>query len=456
MSKKIICLFMAASATGAMLLFAQEGAITSEGKLVLDKKTYALKRALAYETTIDAEDAIAVVLSGQPITNEKLEEARDAEKDDRDGDFGRPFLKLVFTKAGQLKFWSAAAGGSMLGRSSGKATGELKVQGDRVKGAARQPTEDAGIFAAGFDARFDIALLQAGQALPPSTAKKYGPAAKVKPMVTGIFSGNGKDGKLAYVSANWSEPFAGRPGIELVFTEKDHAKEKKPDTGAMFGKFGSALIISLHEDGGIYGCHVVHSAHQNKSFSSIGRMETTEFSYADGKVEGELTTHGEVDTFGEKWEVKIKFLAPLGEIPKEFQVAEEKKPEKKTKPAPAAEDDDLDLGDMGDDEPAGEPAAAGLSVKELALTKDATGVEYQAMVEHVLFQSPSPVKKVCAELAANLKAQGWAGDGPDMVNAQSSILKRKRGEAALTIFVKPQGSGSEVKVFTEGLAWDEE
>ena len=456
MSKKIICLFTAASAMGAMLLFAQEGAITSEGKLVLDKKTYALKRALAYETTIDAEAAIAVVLSGQAITNEKLEEAREAEKDDRDGDFGRPFLKLVFTKAGQLKFWSAAAGGSMLGRSSGNATGELKVQGDRVKGAASQPTEDQGIFAAGFEARFDVALLKAGQALPPSTAKKYGPAAKVKPTVTGTFSGNGKDGKLAYVSANWSEPFAGKPGIELVFTEKDHAKDKKPDTGAMFGKFGSALIISLHEDGGIYGCQVVHSAHQKQGFTALGRMEATEFNYADGKVEGELTTHGEVDTFGEKWEVKIKFLAPLGEIPKEFQVAEEKKPEKKTKPAPAAEDDDLDLGDlagMGEEKPAGQPATAGLSVKELALTKDATAVEYKEIVEHVIFQSPSAVKKVCTELAANLKAQGWAADGPDMVNAQSSILKRKRGEASLTIFVKPQGGGSEVKMFTEGLAW---
>ena len=63
------------------------------------------------------------------------------------------------------------------------------------------------------------------------------------------------------------------------------------------------------------------------------------------------------------------------------------------------------------------------------------------------------MKKVCTELAANLKAQGWAADGPDMVNAQSSILKRKRGEASLTIFVKPQGGGSEVKMFTEGLAW---
>jgi hypothetical protein len=34
----------------------------------------------------------------------------------------------------------------------------------------------------------------------------------------------------------------------------------------------------------------------------------------------------------------------------------------------------------------------------------------------------------------------------------SSILKRKRGGASLTIFVKPENGGSEVKVFTEGLS----
>ena len=45
----------------------------------------------------------------------------------------------------------------------------------------------------------------------------------------------------------------------LVFTEKDHSKDKKPDFNAAFGKFGSALIVSLHEDGGIFGCEVVHS-----------------------------------------------------------------------------------------------------------------------------------------------------------------------------------------------------
>ena len=65
------------------------------------------------------------------------------------------------------------------------------------------------------------------------------------------------------------------------------------------------------------------------------------------------------------------------------------------------------------------------------------------------------MKSVCAELAANLKAQGWTKDGSDLVTPASSILKRKRGDGALTIFVKPQNGGSQVQIFTEGLCWDE-
>jgi hypothetical protein len=64
------------------------------------------------------------------------------------------------------------------------------------------------------------------------------------------------------------------------------------------------------------------------------------------------------------------------------------------------------------------------------------------------------VKKVCTELTTNLAAQGWTKDGPDMVQPQSSILKRKRGEANLTIFIKPSNGGSEVKMMTEGLSWE--
>ena len=453
MMTRFIGLFLAAGVLGAVTLYAQEGTGKAvEGSLTLDKKIYALKHALAYETTIDDEEAVVVVLSAQAVASGQLKEARGAEKEGGEPEFRRPYLRLVFTKTGEIKHWSAAAGGAMIGRRSGTAKGELKRQAGRVNGKATEAEDAQAMFGSSFEVKFDAPLVKAGESLPESTARKGGPAANVKPTVSGVFRGNGKEAKLAYVSAHWSEPFGGKTGMELVFTEKDHAREKKPDMGAMFGKFGSALIISLHEeDGGIYGCQVVHSAHQKQGFTALGRIETTEFAYADGKVEGELTTHGEVDTFGEKWEVKIRFVAPLGEIPKDFQVA--KKPEKETKPAPADLDEDLALGDLVNDKPAGQPAAAGLSVKELALTKDATAVEYKEIVEHVLFKSPSDVKKVCAELAANLKGQGWAADGPDMVNPQSSILKRKRGEATLTIFVKPQSGGSEVKMFTEGLAW---
>jgi hypothetical protein len=453
MTKKFIYfLIAAASVIGAVPLFAQEGATAAAGTLTLDKKTYTLKRALAYETTIDDEDAIAVVLSGPPVTSEMLKKARDAEKEGGDPDFKRPFLRLVFKKTGELKNWSAAAGGTTLGRRSGEATGELKAHDVRVQGKASQPTETEGMFPSGFDAHFDVALLKAGQTLPASTARKGGPAANVKPTVSGVFRGNGKEANLAYASARWVEPFSDQTGIELVFTEKDHSKEKKPNMGAMFGKFGSALIISLHEDGQIYSCQVVHRAHQKQGFSSIGNIEATEFSYEDGKVEGELTTSGQVETFGETWEVKIKFVAPLGETPKEFQVAEAKKPETPATSDSADDNDDAEESAKPDEKTA--TASGGFNAKNLALTKDATDVEYKALVQQLVFKSKSNVKSVCAELAAGLKAQGWKDDGMDMVNPQSSILKRKQGEATLTIFVKPDSGGSEVKMLTDGLSWD--
>ena len=445
----------------SVTFFAQEGTTkVGEGTLMLEKKNYPLKHVLAYETTIDNEPAIVVVLSGQAVAGENLKEARETEKGGNDPNLKRPFLRLVFTNTGAFKHWSAAAGGTMLGRRSGSATGELKLQDSRVIGKASQPNETDSMFPSGFDGHFDVALLKAGESLPASTTKKPGPAANVKSSVTGVFKGNGKEAKLAHVSARWREPFSDKPSMDLVFTEKDHSKDKKPDFNAAFGRFGSALIISLHDDGDIFGCQVVHSAHQKQGFSSIGSIHANDFTFENGKVEGELTTDGQVDTFGEKWEVKIKFVAPLGEIPKEFQPVESKNSEKEEKqasvsstgkPTPDEWDDD---DDDDDDDVAAQPKTTGLNVKDLALTKDATDVEYKALVEHLAFKSKSNVKKVCAELAANLKAQGWTNDGRDMIQPQSSILKRKRGAAKLTIFVKPESGGSEVKMFTEGLSWE--
>ncbi|HWM26202.1 MAG TPA: hypothetical protein VNP98_15405 [Chthoniobacterales bacterium] len=456
MVKKFVSLLAAAAVIGGgATLFAQGGAKSGEGTLSLQDKNYTLSHGLAYETEVNGENVIAVVLSGQAISNEDLTKSKAQEKKGGFADFKRPYLILNFAKTGELKSWSAATSNTSIGnRSAGKATGELKLQDGRVSGKASQPRDTEGMFPTAFDVRFDVKLLAAGESLPATVVKKPGPAANVKPTVTGVFKGNGKEAKIAYVSAHWQEPFGDKQSIVLVFTEKDHSKDKKPKFNASFSKFGSALIISLHDDGGIFGCQVVHDAHQKKGFSSIGSIRTNNFKYEDGKVEGELTTDKQVDTFGETWEVNLKFVAPLGEVPKEFQVPDSKKPEEtaSSKSKKPASDDDEDEGD--DEKPATKPAADQLKVKDLAITKDATDIEYKQVVEHVLFKSNASTKAVCAELTANLKAQGWTTDGRDLVTPASSILKRKRGEAALTIFVKPEGGGSEVKIFTEGLSWE--
>jgi hypothetical protein len=452
-NKLITFLVVMAISCGSTTLFGQDGtkpANVGDGTVMVKGKNYPLKNAVAYETTIDGEEGIAVVLSGPTISSEKINEARKSEKKGEPFDFRRPYVKLEFTKAGEFKGWGAGAGDTSLGRRrGGNATGETKVQDGRVIGKASQPNETEGMFPSGLDVRFDVQLLRAGEALPPS--KKPGPAANVKPTVTGIFKGNNKDARLAYVSAHWREPFGDKPSIVLVFTEKDHSKDKKPDFNAGFGKFGSALIVSLHEDGDIFGCEVAHTALKHQNFSSIGKINTNDFEYADGQVKGELTTDGAADVFGETWEVNVKFVAPLGEIPKEFQPAAPKEAEQDTTDKQVTTEPTTELSEKAPPKPAQDK----LNVKDLSLTKDAAGFDYKALVEQFSFKSKTNVKSVCAELATNLKAQGWTKQGSDLITPGSSILKRKRGDAELTIFVKPESGGSTVQVMTEGLSWDE-
>jgi hypothetical protein len=148
------------------------------------------------------------------------------------------------------------------------------------------------------------ALLAAAFAL--TAAAGHAADDKEKP-VSGTFKGNGQEAKLAHVSAHKGEPSNDKPTIVLVFTEQDHSKDNKPHIAAGFGKFGSALIVTVTHDGGVVGCEVAHSAHEKSGFSSLGTMKTSDFKLADGKVKGKLATDGEVDTFGQKWEVKLTF-----------------------------------------------------------------------------------------------------------------------------------------------------
>ena len=150
-------------------LFAQEEtkpANVGEGTLIVKSKNYPLKNAVAYETTVDGEEGIAVVLSGPTISSEKLSEARKSESKGESSGFRRPYVKLEFTKAGEFKGWSAGVGDTSLGRRRGDATGEIKLQDGRVIGKASQPNETEGMFPSGLDVRFDVPLLRAGESLP--------------------------------------------------------------------------------------------------------------------------------------------------------------------------------------------------------------------------------------------------------------------------------------------------
>ena len=220
------------------------------------------------------------------------------------------------------------------------------------------------------------------------------------------------------------------------------ALEPRPDIRAAFGHFGSALMISVAEDGSIFGCEVAHSGHAKKPFSSLGSIRMAEFDVGDGYVQGHITTDGEKDALDQKWEVDLKFSAPLATRKTTAAVIKPAAPPRPEAKKPSSAPDS-------------KPEAAALNVRELPLPKDATDIEYKQIVEQLVFKSRAPMRTVAGEFAKKLADQGWTQDGTDLITPQSAILKRDRGEATLTVMVKPAAGGSQVLIFSEGLIWEE-
>ena len=213
---------------------------------------------------------------------------------------------------------------------------------------------------------------------------------------------------------------------------------------AGFGDFGSALIITAYDNGKIVGCEVAHATHAKKPFSSIGNVTTSEFEVGDGRVDGRISSNGEVKTFDQTWEVDIKFTAPFSESPSKAATKEEG-PTKKPRAKPAAE--------TAEPEPK-KKAGPALTAKDLPLPKDTTNVERRKLVKQIVCQSSSSVETIAGDLTKRLAEQGWSEDGSDLVNAKSAILKRTRGDATLTIMVKATDNGSRVTIFIKGLDWE--
>ena len=125
--------------------------------------------------------------------------------------------------------------------------------------------------------------------------------------VSGVFKGNDQPAKLIFVSAHKGTAFAGKDTIKLVLTEKDHSKDARPDLKALFGDYGSALMIGIQPDGKVVTCDIAHEALTQKSISSPSSVKMSEFKNEGGQISGKLVTEGKQEAFGQTWEVNLIF-----------------------------------------------------------------------------------------------------------------------------------------------------
>jgi len=125
--------------------------------------------------------------------------------------------------------------------------------------------------------------------------------------VSGVFKGNDQPAKLMFLSAHKGTPVAGKDTIKLVFTEKDHAKNERPDLKALFGDYGSALMIGIQPDGKVVTCDIAHEALKQKPISSPSSVKMSDFKNEGGQISGKLATDGKQEAFGQTWEVNLVF-----------------------------------------------------------------------------------------------------------------------------------------------------
>lgn len=410
------------------------------GKLEIFGRSYALKHVAAFEAQSSDEPIWMVVASDRAIPVAQIK--RTLQENDGDGDsvsLNQPYVRFTYLRSGEIQYCQAWAENASFGTGGESLTGTIRVEGERARGRGVVAATGEGNDRRSVVLEFDIPLGLRAAAKP----RRTGPVAA---KVTGRFTGNGRPAKLAFVSARWREPFNDRAAIDLIFTEKDPARESKPEIAAVFGKFGSALVLSVNEDGGIFGCEVAHAAHEKKPFTSLGRIRTAEFEMGEGYVQGIITTDGETDTFDQKWDVELTFEAPLAAQPESARVAQSDEPA----------EDDSPMTDEPDDESAEKSnVGASLKARELPFPEGAGGFQFKELVEQIVFKCPGKVQAVAKDFTRRLKAAGWEGGDGDLITPQSAILNFEQGDASLTVMIKPSGGGSQVTMFTEELDWEE-
>jgi hypothetical protein len=131
--------------------------------------------------------------------------------------------------------------------------------------------------------------------------------------VSGRYAGNGKEVKLAFVSAWPRDKFSGKDTIVVVATEKDHAASKKPWFDAGFGKFGATLMFSLTiPDARLVGSEVGHPGLKRSPVQVSGSSIQAEgVTITANRVEGRFFTPKPGTFFDDVFEFDMKVAADI-------------------------------------------------------------------------------------------------------------------------------------------------
>lgn len=175
----------------------------------------------------------------------------------------------------------------------------------------------------------------------------------------------------------------------------------------------------------------------NYSLSVSGTKLTGAFEIKEGRITGKTALAND-DDGGSKGTFAATFSAPLLVFPRKAP------PAKPAEPKPTGSPDEKPKVAAGDV----------INVHDLPLPKDATQVEYKKIVQQLTCRSATDHKTLAKYLTEQLAAQGWKTAGSDLVGPVSAILRRERGEAELTLFVKPEVTGSTITVMSKGLSWE--
>ncbi len=209
----------------------------------------------------------------------------------------------------------------------------------------------------------------------------------------------------------------------------------RPNVKVTFNKEGKVRFFNAYADG--------------QSVSASSSDLKGQLLVKDGRVNGSCTYTPDDKKIG----FDAQFDLVLIPIPKGYFTKIEAEKAMRLEKAAKAEKDRKVKAEQN----AAKAAAAELNgpkARSLPLPKGATNVVYEKLTGQIRCTSPSDVVTTANFLAQQFNGQGWTA-GKDLIRAKSAIMKRTKGDATLSIFVRPAEGTTTVQIISKGLSWSE-